>query len=560
MSEQIMPKVASSGEIVAGTRVAAATVVDVANINWDAEYDVLVVGLGAAGAGAAIEAATHGAAVAIIDRFSGGGSTALSGSVYYAGGGTALQNQLAVKDDTENMYRYLKYEVGDVVEDKTLRQFCEQSPANFTWVQQQGVQFSGDVFTIKTTHPKPEYSLYYSGNELLSSAVDKTDTYSAPRGHVADGNAKATGLGSGFFKQLGKSAKGIVSHTYTQSRVYQLLTDKSGAVVGVELQQLSAWSLSGLLHRGFNKLANTINMASPKLSATCRHWIERLEARGKIKRIRANKGVILSSGGFIFNRDMVAEHLPEFTRARMLGQAGDNGAGIALGVSAGGATAHMTSASSWRFINPPKSWPKAIIVNHDGQRYCDEASYGAVIGTRMYRGNRGEGMLILDSDLYEQSTEFLSRDARVVISLFVKQQLKTAFKADSIEELAKLTGVNVNNLITTLADYNLAVEGKKADPFLKATKDMAAIAKPPFYAINIAAGGSPSLSLGGLVVNEATGNVKDIDGNNIEGLYAAGRTAVGIASNNYVSGLSIADGIFSGRRAGLNAANSQPNN
>jgi len=103
MSEQIMPKVASSGEIVAGTRVAAATVVDVANINWDAEYDVLVVGLGAAGAGAAIEAATHGAAVAIIDRFSGGGSTALSGSVYYAGGGTALQNQLAVKDDTENM-------------------------------------------------------------------------------------------------------------------------------------------------------------------------------------------------------------------------------------------------------------------------------------------------------------------------------------------------------------------------------------------------------------------------------------------------------------------------
>ena len=64
----------------------------------------------------------------------------------------------------------------------------------------------------------------------------------------------------------------------------------------------------------------------------------------------------------------------------------------------------------------------------------------------------------------------------------------------------------------------------------------------------------PTLTLGGLVVDEASGRVRSSDGRCIEGLYAAGRTAVGVSSGLYVSGLSIADGIFSGRRAGLHAA------
>jgi 3-oxo-5alpha-steroid 4-dehydrogenase len=64
----------------------------------------------------------------------------------------------------------------------------------------------------------------------------------------------------------------------------------------------------------------------------------------------------------------------------------------------------------------------------------------------------------------------------------------------------------------------------------------------------------PTISFGGLVVDEETGLVKREDGSMIPGLYAAGRTAVGIASNSYVSGLSIADCVFSGRRAGRHAA------
>ncbi len=64
----------------------------------------------------------------------------------------------------------------------------------------------------------------------------------------------------------------------------------------------------------------------------------------------------------------------------------------------------------------------------------------------------------------------------------------------------------------------------------------------------------PMLTLGGLVVDEDSGLVQRDDGTTITGLYAAGRTAVGICSNSYVSGLSLADCVFSGRRAGAHAA------
>ena len=85
------------------------------------------------------------------------------------------------------------------------------------------------------------------------------------------------------------------------------------------------------------------------------------------------------------------------------------------------------------------------------------------------------------------------------------------------------------------------------------------IEQGPFFAIDISIKNSPAypapgLTLGGLRVNEETGQVLDAEDESIDGLYAAGRTAVGICSNSYISGLSLADCIFSGRRAGVHAA------
>ena len=101
--------------------------------DWDPGADVVVVGFGAAGACAALEAAASGASVLVLDRFGGGGATALSGGVVYAGGGTPQQRAAGVDDSPGAMFGYLRTEVGDAVPAATLRQFCDGSVAMLAW-------------------------------------------------------------------------------------------------------------------------------------------------------------------------------------------------------------------------------------------------------------------------------------------------------------------------------------------------------------------------------------------------------------------------------------------
>ena len=94
----------------------------------------------------------------------------------------------------------------------------------------------------------------------------------------------------------------------------------------------------------------------------------------------------------------------------------------------------------------------------------------------------------------------------------------------------------------------------------KSAEEMSALEHPPLHAIDISVHSRyfpmPMLTLGGLQVDERTGQVRREDGTVIGGLYAAGRSAVGVCSNVYVSGLAYADCIFSGRRVGRSVAQS----
>src|SRR5689334_17643645 len=85
---------------------------------WDVSVATVVVGFGAAGACAALEAVAGGP-VLVLDRFLGGGATKLSGGVVYAGGGTAAQREAGVSDDPEAMFNYLRAEVEDAVSEPT---------------------------------------------------------------------------------------------------------------------------------------------------------------------------------------------------------------------------------------------------------------------------------------------------------------------------------------------------------------------------------------------------------------------------------------------------------
>ncbi|HZM77656.1 MAG TPA: FAD-dependent oxidoreductase, partial [Candidatus Limnocylindrales bacterium] len=147
------------------------------------ETDVLVVGYGAAGACAALEAAETGSQVIIIDRFTGGGATALSGGVVYAGGGTAQQIEAGIDDSPQAMFDYLGTEVGDAVSPQTLRAFCDGSVSMMDWLSFQGVPFSAALCPEKTSYPTNAHYLYYSGSEIAARDVAKP----APRGHRTHG-------------------------------------------------------------------------------------------------------------------------------------------------------------------------------------------------------------------------------------------------------------------------------------------------------------------------------------------------------------------------------------
>jgi len=136
----------------------------------------------------------------------------------------------------------------------------------------------------------------------------------------------------------------------------------------------------------------------------------------------------------------------------------------------------------------------------------------------------------------------------------VKQAQRSAKKADTIDGLARKLGVPPANMARAVAEYSEAARTGAPDPMGKSDGCRQAFGDGPFYAINLAhempVSPITSLTTGGLSVDEKTGGVLGRDGKSIPGLYAAGRSAVGIPSNNYVSGLSLADCVWSGRRAG----------
>lgn len=524
--------------------------------NWDTEADVVVVGFGGAGVCAALEADAEGARVLVLDRFHGGGATAISGGVVYAGGGTHIQSEAGVTDDPDEMFRYLSLEVKGVVSDETLRDFCDESTNTLGWLERHGVPFEASLCPVKTSYPTDDYYLYYSGNESFSPYKEAAKP--APRGH----RAKGTGLpGASFYEPLRESAgqKAGITVEY-ETRVTRLVIDGQNQVLGVEYRQIKRgfWSK---LHRRLHKAGIAIVKYHPKSAAKLREYCFRIEANHSIvKRVRAVNGVVLAAGGFIYNRKMVREIAPAYGKAMPLGTTSDNGSGILLGQSVGGKTDLMTRISAWRFINPPEGFAKGMIINKKGERYINEFMYGAAVGEAMVEEQEGVAILIINKELRRLAREQCKRGnaqwfqrAPALLNLWFNSK-----EAKSLEELAKIIKVPAEALAQTLADYNAAAEGKQPDPFNKDPARMHAMIEGPYYAINCSIDSKrfvcPTLTLGGLVVDERTGHVKSESGGVIPGLYAAGRTAVGVCSRQYVSGLSIADCVYSGRRAGRAAA------
>lgn len=521
--------------------------------SWDAEADVVVVGFGAAGACAAIEAAEAGADVLVLDRFLGGGASAISGGVVYAGGGTPQQREAGIEDTPEQMLAYLRLETAGAVSEETLRSFCDGSVDMLAWLESHGVPFEGSSAPYKTSYPTNKHYLYYSGNELAGPS--RAVAAPAQRGHRAKGKGTS---GKALFGPLRAAVERRGVRVQPLTRAEELVTDESGAVVGVVCSTVEGAPAAVL--RQFRWMASKVgklNLWYRPLGKRLSRRIERIErTHGRRWAVSARRGVVLAAGGFAFNRELVREHAAPYLPGLPLGTLGDDGSGIGLGRSVGAATKYLDRASAWRFFTPPSELAKGVLLGPDGSRVCNESLYGAAVAEAVIHEHCGTAHLLVDRRILDVARKQVSAQTL----WFQRLQTLTMFGSGRVEgrtvrEVAERAGIDPVAAERTVAAYNETVRSGVEDPLGKPADQLQEIGQPPYSLIDISVRSSvgfpcPTMTLGGLAVDEQTGAVLDTQGRAVPRLYAAGRTAAGICSNSYVSGLSLADCVYSGRRAG----------
>ncbi|MBV6422276.1 MAG: Fumarate reductase flavoprotein subunit [Steroidobacteraceae bacterium] len=473
---------------------------------FDFETDVAIVGFGAAGSCAAIEAAAAGAKVMLFEVSSGsGGAAALSGGeIYVGGGGGSLQQRTAgFEDRTEDFYQYLLMAGGPNADAAKVRLYADHALGHLDWLAAQGVEFKNSYIAERVMEPLTDDCLVWTGSEEAWPFAQAARP--APRGHTA----RQTGWSAGKYlmDMLAARVNAIGVDVRFDARALALVADEQQRVHGLVV----------------------------RIDGTARY-------------VRA-RGVVLCAGGFIMNREMVRRHAPHLLRADNPIGTTDNGSGVCMGMSVGGAAINMSEGFATVPWYPPGSLVKGIFVNERGQRFINEDCYHGRV-TQFILEQPGDRIWLLqDQETYAQG--LLHETARVEIGA----------AGDSWEEIEQELQLPEGTLTATVAVYNRHAARGEDPLFHKAQKWLKPLDKPPFVALDCRVDHAhySAFTLGGLDTLP-TGEVLTEERKVIPGLYAAGRTACGLPrwGKGYSSGMSIADSTFFGRQAGRQAARAAP--
>jgi len=326
---------------------------------WDESCGVLVIGLGCAGACAALAAAEAGADVTVLERAgAGGGTSALSGGLVYLGGGTPIQADCGFEDDPDSMARYLLAACGPDPDAAKIERYAADSVAHFHWLVARGVPFRPSFHPGTGIEPPTEDGLVFSGSENAHPFRELARP--APRGHCPARPGAAGGLLMDKLLACVAAAPGI--RVSPDSRAETLILDDDGRVVGAAVRRAGQRFFLG-----------------------------------------AEGGVVLAAGGFIQNREMVARHAPALLRCKVrLGCDGDDGRGIQMGLAAGGAPRRLEAGSISLPFYPPEGLKRGILVNARGERFINEDAYYGLVGEHALLRQEGRVHLIIDEAVNER--------------------------------------------------------------------------------------------------------------------------------------------------------------
>ncbi len=467
---------------------------------WDGEADVVVVGYGCAGASAAIGALEGGSSVIVLERAgAGGGASSMAGGEIYMGGGTPVQKACGFDDTPQAMYDFLIAATGASPNEGKISLYCERSVDHFHWLVDCGVVFKPSFYALPCWEPPTDDGLVYTGGENAWPFNEMVPP--APRGHVPQIQNKRILEKSGgweLMRHLSGTAEARGAQVRPDSRATRLVVGPDGSVVGVA-------------GRSF----------------------------GSDFAVRARRGVVLSTGGFAANKEMVALHAPAIAGQMALGTDGDDGSSILMGLGLGAAVAHMDAAEAALPSTPALVYP-SVLVNQVGQRFINEDTYCGRIGQMAVFHQGARCYLVLDETIFESVPEGDRWGAR------------PTWVGETVGEIEAEMGLPSGSLQATVELYNRHAE-KGEDPLFHKRAEYLRPLRSPFGAIDLTGAPYATFTLGGLVTS-TDGEVIGPGGAPIPGLFAAGRATSGIPSWGYASGTSLGDGTFFGRRAGQAAA------
>ena len=259
------------------------------------------------------------------------------------------------------------------------------------------------------------------------------------------------------------------------------------------------------------------------------------------------KAVILATGGFGANLDMVAELVPALKGFMTTNAAGAQGQGIEMAQALGAATVDMNQIQihptvqfdTAALITEGLRGDGAVLINAEGKRFIDEVGTRDVVSAAEIAQPGSYSYLVVDQAMLDKSS---------VIAGYVKRGF--VFQGNTYEELAEALGVDAATFAETMNTWNTYVEAKN-DPDFGRTSFAQPLNTAPYYAIKVTAG--VHHTMGGLVINTDTEVLKD-DGTAIAGLYAAGEVTGGVHGANRLGGNAVADFVVFGRIAGEEAA------
>ena len=319
---------------------------------------------------------------------------------------------------------------------------------------------------------------------------------------------------------------------------------KGGTAIGPHLMKVlkEATTNKGIEIRTSNKVTGLLTAVDGSVTG-----VKVENANGSAYTLAA-KAVIIATGGFGANLDMVTSLQPSLKGFATLNHPGATVDAFGWVTAIGGATIQMANiqihptaeATNHILITEAVRGNGAILVNHESKRFCNEMDTRDVVSAAILAQTQGEAFLIFDQGV---------RKSLASIETYANQHLLK--EGATVAELAQAIGVPAADLETTLNRYNAyQKEGVDKDFGRSATGMTASLVTAPYYAVRV----TPAIhhTMGGLSVNTNT-QVLRADGTPIPGLYAAGEVTGGLHGANRLGGNGVADIVVNGRLAGINA-------